>query len=102
MSSLFPERQSSLDKLKDSKLRDASLEWQIASGKAGYTYTKDWLGLPIIQRSDDIVQVSELIYEVAPTIVVETGIARGGSLLFFASMLSILDVMEGCRPSYIS
>jgi cephalosporin hydroxylase len=58
--------------------------------KAGYTYCFDWLGLPIIQVPQDIVATQELIWSVKPGAIVETGIARGGSLALSASMLHLL------------
>lgn len=58
--------------------------------KAGYTYVFDWMGLPIIQVPQDIIATQELIWRVKPGAIVETGIARGGSLAFSASMLQLL------------
>jgi cephalosporin hydroxylase len=55
-----------------------------------YTYQWTWLGLPIIQFPQDIVALQEIIWRTKPTVIVETGIARGGSLVFFASMLQLL------------
>lgn len=59
--------------------------------KLNYGYCFDWLGLPIIQSPFDIVQIQHLIWEVKPDIIVETGVARGGSLALSASMLKLLD-----------
>jgi cephalosporin hydroxylase len=55
-----------------------------------YSYNFDWLGLPIIQYPADIVAVQELIWRVQPQVVVETGVARGGSLALSASILELL------------
>ena len=55
-----------------------------------YTYNFSWLGLPIIQFPQDIVALQEIIWEVKPDLIIETGIARGGSLVFSASMLELL------------
>lgn len=96
---MFNERFNALESLKDSDdLRALSLRWQIESANKGYSYTKDWFGLPIIQRTDDIVQMEELIYEIKPSCIIETGVARGGSMSFYASMLCLLDVAEGADP----
>ena len=56
-----------------------------------YTYNFDWLGLPIIQFPQDIVAVQELIWRVKPDVTIETGVARGGSLILSASVLHILN-----------
>lgn len=58
--------------------------------KQRYSYNFDWLGLPIIQYPADIVAVQELLWRVRPAVVVETGVARGGSLALSASILELL------------
>lgn len=59
--------------------------------RSRYMYNFDWLGLPIIQMPQDILATQELIWKVRPQAIVETGVARGGSLIFSASMLQLLD-----------
>ena len=59
--------------------------------RARYMYNFDWLGLPIIQMPQDILAAQELIWRARPGAIVETGVARGGSLVFSASMLQLLD-----------
>jgi cephalosporin hydroxylase len=59
-----------------------------------YSYHFDWLGRPIIQFPQDMAAMQELIWEVKPDLIVETGIAHGGSLIFSASMLALLDMCE--------
>ena len=56
-----------------------------------YTYNFSWLGRPIIQYPQDIVALQEIIWDVKPDLIIETGIAHGGSLIFFASMLTLLE-----------
>ncbi len=56
-----------------------------------YTYNFDWLGIPIIQFPQDIVAIQEIIWKAKPDVVVETGIARGGSLILSASILHVLN-----------
>ncbi|MGD9731203.1 MAG: cephalosporin hydroxylase family protein [Desulfamplus sp.] len=60
--------------------------------KAKYAYNFFWLGLPIIQIPQDIQALQEIIWEVKPDLIIETGVAWGGSLIFSASMLAILEV----------
>ena len=59
--------------------------------RSRYMYNFDWLGLPIIQLPQDILAAQELIWRVRPGAIVETGVARGGSVIFSASMLQLLD-----------
>lgn len=61
------------------------------TGHDQYTYHFDWLGLPIIQLPQDIVAIQEIIWRTKPDIIIETGIARGGSLILSASMLHLLN-----------
>ena len=60
----------------------------------GYTYNFTWMGTPIIQLPQDIVPLQEIIWEVKPDLIIETGIAHGGSLVLSASMLALLDMSE--------
>jgi cephalosporin hydroxylase len=69
-----------------------------ATVKASYSYCFDWARRPIIQYPQDIVAFQEIVMNVAPDVVIETGIAHGGSLALSASLLCLLDVMEGLDP----
>jgi cephalosporin hydroxylase len=59
-----------------------------------YSYNFNWLGRPIIQYPQDMAAMQEIIWEVKPDLIIETGIAHGGSLIFSASMLAMLDMCE--------
>jgi cephalosporin hydroxylase len=59
-----------------------------------YSYNFSWLGRPVIQYPQDIVAVQELIWKVRPDLVIETGIAHGGSLVLTASILALLDLCD--------
>ena len=61
---------------------------------AKYSYNFFWMGRPIIQYPQDMVALQELIWEVRPDLIVETGIAHGGSLILSASMLALLDYCD--------
>ena len=78
----------------DNKLQAHSREWinQIALHK--YTYNFKWMGRPIIQLPQDIVAMQELVWQVKPDLIIETGIAHGGSLNLSASMLALIDYCE--------
>lgn len=71
-------------------LRALALQFLVESSELRYSYNFDWLGLPIIQFPPDIIAVQELIWRIRPRVVVETGIARGGSLMLSASILELL------------
>jgi cephalosporin hydroxylase len=75
---------------KDARLHSASRQWIIDTAAYKYSYNFTWLGRPIIQFPQDIVAVQEVIWRVRPDMIVETGVARGGSLIFHASMLELL------------
>jgi cephalosporin hydroxylase len=59
-----------------------------------YAYNFTWMGRPIIQFPQDIAAMQELIWQIKPDLIIETGIAHGGSLIFSASMLAMLDMCE--------
>jgi cephalosporin hydroxylase len=74
----------------DSTLQRLTREWQDRGAPLEYSYHFRWLGVPIIQYPQDIVALQEIIWQVRPDVIIETGIARGGSLIFYASMLQLL------------
>jgi cephalosporin hydroxylase len=55
-----------------------------------YSYGFSWLGRPIIQLPDDMLRIQEAIWQVQPDIIIETGIAHGGSLIFYASLMEMI------------
>jgi len=63
-----------------------------------YSYNFSWLSRPIIQYPQDIVAFQEIVSSVKPDLILETGIAHGGSLVLSASLLCLLDVMDGIDP----
>jgi cephalosporin hydroxylase len=74
----------------DEDLRELSLRWINTSARYSYSYNFTWLGRPIIQFPQDIVAMQEIIWQVKPDLIIETGIAHGGSLIFYASMLELI------------
>jgi cephalosporin hydroxylase len=66
-----------------------------------YSYHFDWLGRPIIQFPQDMVAMQELIWTIKPDLIIETGIAHGGSLIFSASMLALLDMSDAINAGEI-
>jgi cephalosporin hydroxylase len=64
---------------------------------AQYSYNFNWLGRPIIQYPQDIAGFQEIVWAVKPDLIIETGIARGGSLIFSASLLALLDYCDAAQ-----
>jgi cephalosporin hydroxylase len=75
-------------------LEEATKHFMDASIAAKYSYPFVWLGRPIIQYPQDIVAIQEIIFAVKPDLIIETGIAHGGSLVLSASILALLDYAE--------
>ena len=73
----------------DNNLKSFSRAWQIEAAKHNYVYNFSWLGRPIIQLPQDVFAMQELIWSIQPDLIIETGIAHGGSLIFSASMLEL-------------
>ncbi len=89
------ERDASISTYKsNSGLLDAAASFRDESIGARYSYNFDWAGRPIIQCPQDIMAVQELIWSIKPDLVIETGIAHGGSIIFSASMLAMLDYCD--------
>lgn len=78
----------------DSSLQQLAKQFFSSANQARYSYQFDWLSRPIIQYPQDIVAIQELIWSVKPDLIVETGVARGGSILLSASLLSLLDLAD--------
>lgn len=78
----------------NSQLEQAAQNFMGASIVPQYSYNFSWLSRPIIQYPQDIVAMQELIWQVKPDLIVETGIAHGGSLIMSASMLALLDYCD--------
>jgi cephalosporin hydroxylase len=69
---------------------EISRVWLKSGWYAKHVYSFTWLGRPIIQLPEDLVRIQEVIYRVRPELIIETGIAHGGSLVFYASLLKLL------------
>jgi len=64
--------------------------WLKTSWNQKYSYTFTWLGRPIIQHPEDLIRLQEVIYTIKPDIIIETGVAHGGSLIFYASLFKAM------------
>jgi cephalosporin hydroxylase len=81
----------------DKDAQGLSRIWSRETNRCNYTYNFAWLGRPIIQYPQDMVAMQEIIWEVKPDLIIETGIAHGGSLILSASMLALLDMSEAMQ-----
>jgi len=68
-------------------LKSAAYNFLVESADVNYSYNFSWMGRPIIQYPQDMIALQEIIWKVKPDLIIETGIAHGGSLIFTASML---------------
>jgi cephalosporin hydroxylase len=71
-------------------LRERAHDFMFETSEDKYTYHFNWMGLPIIQYPQDIIAMQELIWNVKPDMIIETGVARGGSVIFYSSMLELI------------
>ena len=75
----------------NNRLKNSANNFMKESTIPQYSYNFSWLGRPIIQYPQDMIAMQEIIWEVKPDMIIETGIAHGGSLIFSASMLMLLE-----------
>lgn len=85
----------------DSDFSALSRDWLQASMQRQYVYNFDWLGRPIIQYPQDMVAMQDLVWRVRPDLIIETGIAHGGSLVLSASLLAMLDMCDAIEAGTV-
>src|SRR3990167_10364000 len=85
----------------DLSLTQLSQVWLNQSVTRKYSYHFEWMGRPIIQYPQDIIAMQELIWIIKPDLIIETGIAHGGSLIFSASMLELNAICGGPQDAKI-
>lgn len=83
----------------DCEMQHKTREWLLQSAVHKYSYNFSWLGRPIIQYPQDMVAFQELVWQVKPDLIIETGIAHGGSLILSASLLAMIDLCEATQNS---
>ncbi len=74
----------------DKDMQHKAMEFLVASDRYDYAYQWTWLGLPIIQMPPDMIACQEIIWNTKPDVIIETGIAWGGSLVYYASLLELI------------
>jgi cephalosporin hydroxylase len=93
VSDFFAERKADIAAMgRDAELRQKSLDWMLHADKYKYTYNYTWMGRPIIKYPNDMVAQQELMWALKPDLVIETGIAHGGSIIFSASMMEMMGI----------
>jgi cephalosporin hydroxylase len=75
---------------KNKALQEAAHSFNTESNKARYSYNFSWMGRPIIQYPQDMIAMQEIIWDIRPDLIIETGIAHGGSLIYYASLLELI------------
>jgi cephalosporin hydroxylase len=85
----------------DREFASLSQNWITKAQSLKYSYHFEWLGRPIIQYPQDIVAMQELIWSIQPDLIIETGIAHGGSLIFSASILELNAICGGCQDAEV-
>lgn len=85
----------------DRDVQRLSRIWSRETNRNRYTYNFSWLGRPIIQYPQDIVAMQEILYLIQPDLVIETGIAHGGSLIFYASLLELNAACGGPQNAHV-
>jgi len=68
-----------------------SHQWLKVGWNEKYVYTFSWMGRPVIQLPEDMLRIQEVIYKVKPDVIIETGVAHGGSLIYYASLCKAMD-----------
>jgi len=75
-------------------LKKAAASFNVAANSAKYSYNFSWMGRPIIQYPQDMIAMQEIIWQVKPDLIIETGIAHGGSLIYYASLMELIGEGE--------
>lgn len=68
-----------------------SREWVRVGWNQKYPYTFSWMGRPVIQLPEDMIRMQEVIHQIKPDVIVETGVAHGGSLIYYSSICKAMD-----------
>lgn len=96
------ERKSNIEKQgQNTELVECGLKFLVDTAPYKYSYQFDWLGRPIIQFPQDMIAMQQLIWQVQPDLIVETGIAHGGSLIYYASLLELVAQCGGPTDAYV-
>ncbi len=85
------EKKQNIESLgKQKNLQELGLSFLVKTAESKYSYNFSWLGIPIIQFPQDMIALQEIIWNVKPDLIIETGVAHGGSLVLSASILELI------------
>src|SRR6266404_9856645 len=76
--------------MSDPRSKAVTRDWVSHVNSYGYSYHFTWMGRPIIQYPQDMIAMQEIVWSLKPDLIIETGVARGGSLIFYASLLELI------------
>lgn len=85
----------------DPELAAATRSWMDRANRAKYSYHFEWMGRPVIQYPQDVLALQEIIWSVKPDLIIETGIAHGGSLILSASILELNAISGGPQDAQV-
>lgn len=68
-----------------------SREWVRVGWNQKYQYTFSWMGRPVIQLPEDMIRMQEAVFQIKPDVIIETGVAHGGSLIFYSSLCKVME-----------
>lgn len=74
----------------NTELKQAANQFNIVSNRDKYSYNFSWMGRPIIQYPQDMIAMQEILWELKPDLIIETGVAHGGSLIYYASLMELM------------
>ena len=83
------------------RLKMLGMEWLTQASDTSYSHHFEWLGRPIIQLPQDVVGTQQILWKVQPDLIIETGIARGGSLILYASLLELIAQCGGAAHAKV-
>lgn len=87
----YQERENRIRSYGDNRsLKEAANRFNEESNKAQYSYNFSWMGRPIIQYPQDMIAMQEILWQLQPDLIIETGIAHGGSLIYYASIMELI------------
>jgi hypothetical protein len=91
LENFYSEKKKLIEKNADNiYLQKAKNDFNIESNKAKYSYNFSWMGRPIIAYPQDMIAMQEIIWDIKPDLIIEAGIAHGGSLVYYASLLELI------------
>ncbi|WP_319773481.1 CmcI family methyltransferase [Breoghania sp.] len=102
MKLVYDEEKNSVSVTKDGETHSFALDtpeafeamshaWLRAGWDTKYVYSFAWFGRPVIQLPEDMIRIQEVIWQIKPTVIVETGVAHGGSLIFYATLFKAME-----------